>query len=70
MTEPKTVEIVNGLMDVEQVARYLNIPKSSVYSLTFRNKIPCIRLGGKRLRFKQDAIDKWLDGQEGGNGNL
>ena len=60
MTELKTVEIVSGLMDVKQVARYLNIKESTIYKMTMLNEIPHHHIGTKLLRFRQAHIDKWL----------
>ena len=31
MTELKTLEIVDGLMTIEELSRYLKIPKSTIY---------------------------------------
>lgn len=63
MPELKTVEVVNGLMDVGKVAEYLGVPKSTIYNLSMQGKIPLCRVG-KLLRFKKSAIDSWLS--EGG----
>ena len=65
MAELKTVEIVSGLMDVKQVARYLNIRESTVYKMTMLKEIPHHHIGTKLLRFMQENIDKWLS--EGAN---
>ncbi len=63
MSEPKLIEITNGLMDVEEVSAYLGIPRSTVYSLSMKAKIPHYHIG-KLLRFRKDDIDNWLS--EGG----
>ncbi len=63
MQSPKLIEITNGLMDVEEVSAYLGIPKSTVYALSMRARIPHFHIG-KLLRFRKDAIDNWLS--EGG----
>jgi excisionase family DNA binding protein len=49
-----------GLMDVKQVAEYLNIKESTVYNLSMRSKIPHLHIGKKLVRFRKDMIDKWL----------
>lgn len=61
--ELKTVEIINALMDVEKVSAYLGIPKSTVYTLSMKGKIPHSHIG-KLLRFRKSDIDDWLS--EGG----
>lgn len=63
MSELKTVEVVNGLMDVSKVAVYLGIPVSTVYALSMRARIPHFHIG-KLLRFRKADIDDWLS--EGG----
>ena len=63
MPEPKLIEITNGLLDVEGVSAYLSIPKSTVYAMSMRAKIPHFHIG-KLLRFRKSAIDNWLS--EGG----
>ena len=59
MSEPKLIEFTQVLMDVGQVAVYLGIPKSTVYSLSMTAKIPHYHIG-RLLKFKKDAIDSWL----------
>jgi excisionase family DNA binding protein len=52
-----------GLWGIDEVARYLAIPRSSVYKMTSekgRERIPYLKLGG-RLRFRKADIDRWLD---------
>jgi excisionase family DNA binding protein len=50
------------LWRIDEVARYLGIPASSVYKMTCpkaKLRIPHIRICG-RLRFRKDLIDAWL----------
>ena len=49
----------NELWDVEQVAGYLNISKSSIYSKTHTNSIPHLKYG-QLLKFNKKHIDIWL----------
>lgn len=63
MSELKTVEIISGLMGVDQLSAYLAIPKSTIYALSMKAKIPHLHIG-KLLRFRKDDIDLWLS--EGG----
>lgn len=60
MPELKTIEIINSLMNVQQTAEYLGVPKSTIYNLSMKATIPHYHLG-KSLRFKKDAIDAWLE---------
>jgi excisionase family DNA binding protein len=53
---------LNMVMTVEEVARYLRIPRSSVYTLAQGGRIPCQKVG-RQWRFHREAIDGWLSGQ-------
>lgn len=53
---------MNQLLDVDQLAEFLNMPRNSVYQLVFhskRNGFPYIKIG-QRLRFRLNEIEKWL----------
>jgi excisionase family DNA binding protein len=50
---------VRNLLTLEQVARYLNINKFTVYRLITQKKIPALKVGNQ-WRFKQEMIDAWL----------
>jgi two-component system probable response regulator PhcQ len=43
----------------EQIARYLNINKFTVYRLVTEKKIPAFKVGNQ-WRFKQEMIDAWM----------
>jgi excisionase family DNA binding protein len=57
-TSQNTTEI-NSLMNIKEVAYYLNITISAVYGLTHRRKIPNYKVG-KKLYFKKEEIDNWI----------
>ena len=46
-------------LTVEEAAEYLSIPKSSLYQLTSKKKIPFSKRG-KRLFFFQNELDNWI----------
>ncbi len=50
---------VGDLQTPEQVARYLNVNKFTVYRLVTQQKIPGFKVGNQ-WRFKQEMIDAWL----------
>jgi len=50
----------DSIMTVEEVAKYLKIPKSTVYILAQEGKIPCQKVG-RHWRFRKQTIDQWLD---------
>jgi two-component system, probable response regulator PhcQ len=47
------------LQTPEQIARYLNINKFTVYRLVTEKKIPAFKVGNQ-WRFKQEMIDAWM----------
>lgn len=53
------------VMDVDGLAAYLNLSKSSVYKMLRKGLIPGRKMG-KCWRFHKDAISQWLkEGQRG-----
>ena len=48
------------VMTIEEVAKYLRIPRSSLYKLAQEGKIPCQKVG-RHWRFRKEAIDRWLE---------
>jgi excisionase family DNA binding protein len=51
---------IDEVIDVERVARLLQVGRNTVYALVARNAIPHRRLG-KQIRFSRAAIMRWLD---------
>lgn len=51
--------MADSLMTVEEVAKYLKVEESTVYTWPEQGKIPAIKIGGF-WRFKKGGIDKWL----------
>ena len=47
------------VMTVSEVAKYLRIPKSSVYKLAQEGKIPCQKVG-RHWRFHRTGLEKGL----------
>ena len=52
------------LQTPEQVARYLNVTKFTLYRLVTQKKIPAFKVGNQ-WRFKQEMIDAWLMAKSG-----
>ena len=53
------------LMSIDQLAAYLNVPKSWIYSQTRMRKhngFPVVKVG-KYCRFDRKAVAEWLDEQ-------
>jgi len=49
----------DSIMTIEEVAAYLKIPKSTVYTLAQKGKMPCQKVG-RQWRFHKEAIDNWI----------
>jgi excisionase family DNA binding protein len=55
------------VMTIEEVARYLRIPKSSVYKLARAGRIPGQKVG-RHWRFHRATVENWLAGEGTGKG--
>ena len=51
--------MIQEIMNVEQLAQYLQIDEQTVYRKARKGEIPSVRIG-KLLRFKKEIIDQWL----------
>lgn len=47
------------VLTIDELARYLKIPKSTLYKLVREGSVPCQKVG-KHWRFHKEAIDDWL----------
>jgi excisionase family DNA binding protein len=47
------------LLTLEEVAKYLNVDKLTVYRLIARNGLPAFKVGNQ-WRFKSEMIEQWL----------
>lgn len=47
------------VMTIDEVARYLRIPVSSVYKLAQEGKIPAQKVG-RHWRFHRPTLEKWI----------
>ena len=48
------------VLNIEELAAYLKISKSTLYKVVREGKIPCQKVG-KHWRFRKEAIDRWLE---------
>ena len=44
---------------IEELSKYIRIPKTTLYKYTHQKRIPCFKVG-VQLRFRKDSIDKWI----------
>ncbi|HHX63268.1 MAG TPA: helix-turn-helix domain-containing protein [Chloroflexi bacterium] len=50
----------NTLLNVKQVAQYLQLKESTIYSWAQDGKIPAIKIG-RTWRFRRSDLDSWLE---------
>jgi PTS system nitrogen regulatory IIA component len=51
------------LLTVDEVARYLRIPRTTVYDLAQRRRLPAFKVG-RHWRFKRVRLEAWLEQQD------
>ncbi len=54
---------MDKLLTIDQLSDILQVKKNTIYSWTFTRKIPFVKINGA-LRFKEKAINSWIEGQE------
>ena len=47
-------------LTIQQTARYLNVSVPFIRNRVRLRSIPFVRIGNKVLRFRKDALDRWL----------
>ena len=50
----------DDVLTIEELAAYLEIPKSTLYKLVREGKIPSQKVG-RYWRFRKRAIERWLE---------
>ncbi len=53
------------LLNVQEIADLLGVKKSTIYQWTHQGFIPHVKVG-KLVRFKPDAVMKWVNEKETG----
>ncbi len=59
----------DALLNVKQVAQYLQLKESTIYSWAQDGKIPAIKIG-RTWRFRLSDLDNWLELHLKGEPNL
>jgi len=62
------LEKKKGLLKVVAVAERLGISIPHTYRLAATGEIPCIRIGGKAIRFEEAAVDRFIQEHRRGEG--
>jgi len=57
-----------NLLKVAAVAERLGISIPHTYRLAATGEIPCVRIGGKAIRFEESAVDRFIRGHRRGKG--
>lgn len=52
------------LLGAEEVASWLGVPTGFVYSLARRGELPTVRIGERYVRFRAQALERWIAAQE------
>jgi len=62
----KNVEGIEGkpLLKVRQVAQQLSVEVQTVYTMASRGELPCMRVGRRAVRFRPEALEKYLKDRE------
>lgn len=48
------------ILTIDELSKYLKIPKSTVYKLCQESRIPGQKVG-RHWRFRKEVIDRWLE---------
>jgi len=56
---------IGDVFTLQECAAYLKIAESSLYVLLRAGRIPCAKKVGRHWRIRKEALDKWLDGNNG-----
>lgn len=49
----------DSVLTIEELSKYLKVPKSTLYKLAQEGKVPGQKVG-RHWRFHRETIDKWL----------
>ena len=55
----------NEILTATEVAKYLRVPKSTLYYLAIQGKLPGFKVG-RHWRFKRAKLEVWMERQENG----
>lgn len=64
---PPAVEhlvVAGRLLTADEVAEVLGVPRTFVYALARRGELPTVRIGERYVRFRGQALERWITDQE------
>jgi excisionase family DNA binding protein len=59
-----------GLMTIDEVAAYLQVPKNTIYRWRHHHKGPSAVRLGKHLRFNRNGVLRWIEQLEREQGSV
>lgn len=57
-------EMEEKLLNIAEVARYLNLPEDAVRELVGKGELPAYKIGGQILRFKREQVEGYRKRQD------
>ncbi|MDY6988381.1 MAG: helix-turn-helix domain-containing protein [Thermodesulfobacteriota bacterium] len=66
-TSTPEISTLDGLLTIEELARKLRVKKSFLYQRTRLrgpDSIPCLRIGPRYIRFREQEVLQWLQDQQ------
>ena len=57
-----SIPILDDLLTVRELGKWLRLSESHIYSLVSKKKIPFNKVGGKVL-FDKQQVKEWIEGQ-------
>jgi excisionase family DNA binding protein len=64
LPSPVNGVMVRPLLTADDVAAFMGVPPTLVYALARRGDLPAIRIGERYIRFRLEAIERWIVEQE------
>lgn len=61
---PRLIDIRDEVVSIDEVARRLDIPKTTLYKWRHKNKGPRSHRIGRHLRYRWSDVLEWIDGQD------
>jgi len=58
MSEPQLLD--EPLLDADQAARLMHVPRSTLYELVRSRGLPHVRIGDRGLRFTRSGLEEWI----------
>jgi excisionase family DNA binding protein len=60
-TPPEDYRLAEPLLDANEAAALLHVPRSTVYELVRSRGLPHVRIGARGLRFTRAGLETWVE---------